>query len=160
MPDEMQLSSRETVRTFEVERDAPPAVCASTYPPRDLQKQAYRVCPLQDITVWVKLASRLDRNFKSIRRLAVPADGGALLTAALTSLFPDETHVDIAGARLFQVHTEQAKGHVPLPMEEQIALAGKCFALSTPITCKQDGAFFIVDASRSEFFCVVLPASS
>ena len=53
--------------------------------------------------------------------------GQELAMAAVTSLLPGEARVDIAGARLFYVNTEQPRRLVPLPLEEQTALAGTPF---------------------------------
>lgn len=104
----------------------------------------------QSITLWVKLASRLDRNFKSVRRFALPADGRALAAAAVSALFPDGSYVDVAETRVYRVHTNQAQGLVPLPIEEQSAFIGACFSFSTPVTRSLDGAFFVVDATCGE----------
>ena len=95
----------------------------------------------------MKLASRPDRNFKSIRRFALPADGKAFAEAAIAALFPEMSFVDIAEVRVYRVHTNQAKGLVPLPAEEQTAMNGACFPFSTPVTRSLDGAFFVVDAT-------------
>lgn len=111
----------------------------------------------QSIALCVKLASRLDRNFKSVRRFALPADGRALAAAAITALFPDGSCVDVAKARVYRVHTNQAQGLVPLPVEEQSAINGAYFSLSTPVTRSLDGAFFIVDVTYGE--TVVAPHS-
>lgn len=108
-----------------------------------------RDAPNETITVWVKLSCRLDRNFKSVRHFALPADGGTLAAAALFTLLQDGSGVDVqvTPIRMYRVQTTQAAGLVPLVAEEQSALCGDCFPLSAPITNALDGAFFIVDVA-------------